>query len=492
MGRRLLWVRDRITAAPSFVVAFRKSPLCPVYRQGCSHELTTPFLSVKISPNRLGLRRVFSYVVFMSENNDGAPDGVSKTAVSTARIDPFGFPDAPKLGSTRLQTTLPNVDHLLTQVGITPQYNEVTKDVVLNKRSGGVATLNEIVSVAVFNGLNANLVLQFIPDLADKNPYNPVPEWIDSRPWDGVDRLNALYDTVDIADGYPESLKRTLIYRWLLSAAASAVKPRGFKTRGVLTLQGPQGCGKTSWIGSLVSDPALRETVIRLDHHLDGGNKDSVIGAIKNWIVEIGELDSSFKRDIGKIKGFLTLDCDKLRKPYGRGESEFKRTTVFAATVNDFNFLVDPTGNNRWFTISVEKLNFRHEIDTQQLFAQLAVDVRNGVAWVLNDEEEQSLNLYNLQHRSVSVVKERMLEAFDLAAPEGGVRQPKTAIEVLIAAGFSHPTNAQCKEAGAVLREYLGPPKRNQGRDKWRVPSTPSAGYDFDRKSYAPPEGDDF
>lgn len=408
------------------------------------------------------------------------------------RVDINTFPDSSRPGSTRLPTTIPNVEHLLSKVGIRPQYDEITKELTLNRPDGSKATENEVTSLMVFNGLNSATGLGYLPDIGVRNAYNPVREWIDAVPWDQQDRLNALYETVIVAEEYPEDLKRILLYRWLLSATAAAVIPGRFKTRGVLTFQGPQGCGKTSWIGALVSDPVLREKVIRLDHQLDAGNKDSIIGAISCWIGEIGELESSLKRDIGKIKGFLTLDCDRLRRPYGRGEMEYPRRTVFGATVNDHHFLLDPTGNNRWLTIAVTKLNFQHGIDMQQVFAQLAIDVRKDVQWWLTHDEEQKLNAYNLGHRSVSVVRERILEAFNLSCSVGAHHQSKTAIEVLIAAGIAHPNNVQCKEAGSVLREYLGAPKRIQGRDRWHVPTEQQAGYDFTRKPRTPPAGDVF
>jgi predicted P-loop ATPase len=112
-----------------------------------------------------------------------------------------------------------------------------------------------------------------------------------------IDRLQAFYDTLIHREDFPAPLKEVLLYRWLISAIAAVLKPSAFRARGVLTLQGPQSIGKTAWINSLVSDPLLREMVIKLDHHLDAGNKDSILTAVSHWIVEIGELDSSFKKD---------------------------------------------------------------------------------------------------------------------------------------------------------------------------------------------------
>ena len=222
---------------------------------------------------------------------------------------------------------------------------------------------------------------------------------------------------------FDQSLKQRILYRWLMSAVAAAFKPIGFAARGVLTLQGPQGLGKTRWIAALVPDPLLREEVVRLGHHLDARNKDDVISALSHWIVEIGELDSSFRKDVAALKGFLTNDRDKLRRPYGRVDSEYPRKTVFAATVNDPQFLVDSTGNTRFWTLPVTKIDYEHGVDMQQLFAQLLVDFRNGEQWWLRPGEQSTLDCHNLRHRAVSTIRERVESVVDVERRgEAGLR----------------------------------------------------------------------
>ncbi|MEJ7927420.1 VapE domain-containing protein [Sphingobium sp. AN641] len=208
--------------------------------------------------------------------------------------------------------------------------------------------------------------------------------------------------------------------KWMLSATAAALMPSGFKSRGVLTLQGKQGIGKTSWLKSLIDDPVLRDDVVKVDHHLDPSNKDSVIIATSQWLCEIGEVDSTFKKDIARIKGFVTSDFDKLRKPYGRRETDQPRRTVFMATVNETNFLVDATGNSRWWTIRAESIDFNHGIDMQQVFAQLADMLDDGAIWWLDREEEEALEQENGSHLMVSVVEESVLAAIDQDVSEEG------------------------------------------------------------------------
>jgi len=218
-----------------------------------------------------------------------------------------------------------------------------------------------------------------------------------------------------------------------------------------------------------VPDAVLRSQVVLLNHHLDGSNKDSITTAVSHWLVEIGELDGSFKKDIARLKGFLTAETDKVRRPYGRLDSEYPRRTVFCATVNDANFLVDPTGNSRWWTIPVTKIGYLHGIDMQQLFAQLAIDYENGAQWWLTQEEERNLEQHNNVHRVVSAIRERILNAIDLEPTSGTALPAMTANDVVLAVGLNFPTNAQCKEGAAVLRELFGDPKKINGRFMWRV-----------------------
>jgi putative DNA primase/helicase len=429
-----------------------------------------------------------------SDNKSGSdpPEKSSnKKSIDTNQHDPpkaFFLDDAKPLDTEKfpnqrtgskgksLPTTIPNLIHMLSEYGITVRYDVIKKKLLINiPGSSGCpdnvdnSSLAQINSLATLNDLSVGLVPSFVEAIGDRNQFNPVADWITSKPWDGKDRLPVFYDTLVVREDFPKSLKEILIKRWLLSAVAAALMPSGFRARGVLTLQGPQSIGKTAWVSALVPDAILRDAVIKLDHHLDAGNKDSQISAISHWVVEIGELDSSFKKDIARLKGFISSDRDKLRKPYARAQSEYQRRTVFCATVNDPGFLVDDSGNTRWWTIPVTSIDYNHDINMQQVFAQLAVVFHKGEPWWLTEHEEQWLEEQNKDHRRVSVIRERVMAALDLDMPLER-RPAMSSIEVLRRIGIDNPTNPQCKECCGVLREHLGEPRKNHGQMKWRVP----------------------
>lgn len=405
-----------------------------------------------------------------------------KIGESILRNEIGPFPDGPPPRSDRPPATIANVEHLLAYAGITVRYNEVSKrdEIMIPDKQGSRdnvdnVTLTYIISLAAEHHIPTGNVPGFVEAIANKNAYNPVRDWINSRPWDGKDRLPDVYETVVQAEGYPDSLKHVILHKWLRSVSAAATQTN-FRSRGVLTFQGAQGAGKSSWIKALISDPDLADRMIKLGHHMDPSNKDSLIGAIGFAITEIGELDSSFKKDIARLKGFLTDDTDRVRRPYDRRESSYPRRTVFAATVNEHQFLQDPTGNTRFWTIPIVSLNWRHGIDMQQVFAQLAQEVEDGETWWLADDEESLLNDLNSRHSTASPVHERLAEMVDIDRIGSEGLDAMSATQVL--EWLQLPlTNPMAREAGAALRSLLGDPKKINGTMKWRVPVRTDDGF---------------
>ncbi len=391
----------------------------------------------------------------------------------------------PHMGRYGPRSTILNTRTLIDYYGITVRYDLIARDFVISipGHSGSTENFNNsalahITSLANLNGMPTGALPQFIAAIADQNMFNPVADWISSKPWDGVERLPALYATLTTQDDFPVTLKETLIRRWLLSAVAAAFMSGGFSARGVLVLQGRQSLGKTRWIIALVPAGMMREAFLKMDHLLDPNTKDSVLGAIRSWICELGELDASFNRaDLGRIKGFITNGLDVIRAPYGRVDIKYQRRTVFAATVNHTEFLIDDTGNTRWWTLPLVAINYDHDIDMQQLWAEVATIYQAGEQWWLSPDEERELELHNQNHRAPSAIRDALLTKLDWDAPTDKWTR-RTATGVLELVGYERPSNPQAKECAGILRELAGEPKKSQGAKRWLVP--PLREPDFD------------
>ncbi len=389
------------------------------------------------------------------------------------------FPDLSPRGSVR--ATIPNLQAVLAHHNITLQYDEIKKEIAYRFDGGSPfsmdnqsnASLGQLMSLLESVGMPTLHLRQYICAIADLDRRNPVRDWILTRPWDGVDRLQPLFDTIQAQAGFPDDMKELLLGKWLLSAVAAAChdpRTEPFMARGVLTLVGPQYIGKTRWLESLAPVPWVKG-----GHNLDPANKDSVRTAISHWIVELGELESSFKKDTGKLKAFLTLEFDQFRVAYAENDSKFPRRTVFAASVNRPDFLLDETGNSRFWTIPVADVQHTHGIDMQQVYAQLHGAYLQGAEWWLTTQENARLGSINERHEELDEVYDYLTARIDWRHFEEDCRADDvewlTCTDVLRRCDPSlHPSKRQVNSCARHLRKLaMGEAQRN-GRTGMRFP----------------------
>lgn len=380
-------------------------------------------------------------------------------------------------------STINNLHVILQRLGITVRYNVIKKEEELTIPGASFSVDNQanaslawIMSECAKFNYPTDKVGDFLTFLADQNLYNPAIQYVTSKPWDGKPRLQDFYKTIT-AKGDSQTLKETLIKRWMLSAIAAAFRPEGASAHGVLVLQGDQYLGKTKWFKSLVPDStrlAQDGMMLRPD------DKDSVKQACSFWLVELGELDATFRKsDIAALKAFLTRDRDVLRRAYARKESEYARRTVFFASVNPREFLHDPTGNRRYWTIECEHIDHSHNLDMQQVWAEVYELFKQGEGWFLLPEEMDALNHHNSDFEVRDPIEDRINSQLDWAAPIEFWNW-KSATDVLLAIGMERPSKADVTHCGYILRKMNGnkakrtgstrqllvPPKYMQGHDQ--------------------------
>ena len=385
-------------------------------------------------------------------------------------------------GKGRPLATIGNVAELLRRAGITVRYNVVTKDIEIS--IPGTTTsddnarnvrMNEIVSLCASVRFPQSNVERFVVSVADKQQYNPVATWIQAAPWDGTSRFDALVDTIETREGFDRDWLRVLLRKWLISAVAAVFIPRGFSSKGVLTLQGVQSAGKTTWLKRLV--PFQQQHFVKTDLILNPRDKDDIIRATTCWLAELGELDATFRKaDIAALKGFISRSEDDYRRPYAVHAEQIQRRTVFFASVNDEQFLHDPTGNARWWVVPVRRLNLDHGIDTQQLWAEVLTWFKTeyhggpGVRpWDLTTSELERLNHSNRDFESQDALRDLIFSDYGHSASPAVRRM--TAADVLreMCPGKT-PSNVDCRSAGKALRELFGEPRKSNGSLHWDVP----------------------
>jgi predicted P-loop ATPase len=418
--------------------------------------------------------------------------------MTTAKVAPMhkpvsvsGFPHpktkVDKQGNesiTGLMSTMQNLEHMLGAYGIKLGYNEMTRlreITIPNSRfscdNEDDRAVNIIDNLAVLNGMtmSSERLNGYLACIAEQNCYHPARMWVLSRPWDGISRLQALYDTLAVEARFV-SHRDAMMRRWLISAVAALFSTNSNdKFELALTLQGYQGKGKTTWLKRL-GGPTVG--AVKEGLKLNPENKDSVFTAAAHWLVELGELDATFsKAEIGSIKGFMSNSYDMLRRPYAKFDSRMKRQTVFGASVNRPDFLIDETGNRRWLTVPIVGVDNTHNIDMQQVWAELKTLYDASEQWWLTKDEEARLAEVNTAFEAVLPVQEMLLDAFEFTPPTmlfGEEREePRhvriTATQVITLFGLPRDRKT-VGEAGAALRKLTGKnPVSSGGNRVWKV-----------------------
>ena len=362
-----------------------------------------------------------------------------------------------------IKTTIDNLKILIQSYGIILRRNIISREneiLIPNKEyykeTAEESSFASITSLCEKNNLSKSKHLDsYCTEIASANLYNPILDFIQSKSWDQKTRFQEVFDTIITEDGYCKELKELLLRRWSISAIAAISEKKGLFSKGVLVFQGKQSKGKTAWFKEIV--PLEIRNYFLEGCHLEPTNKDSVKTAISHWIVEFGELDSTLKKDVARFKAFISSDQNTFRVPYARKDTKFARRTVFCGSVNEKEFLIDHTGNVRFWAIPVTelKLDNLRSIDLQQFWAEMYEIYKSGEKWWLQPEEEEKLELSNKLFVKSCIYEEAFLEKYKIYIPdnEPGIVAyiKKGSQELLLELGWTQPRQSDMNQMSAAL-----------------------------------------
>jgi len=361
------------------------------------------------------------------------------------------------------ELTIANLVSYLKDKNINIRYNILTHNVEISGFSGESSEHIKETSVAlIYDELHFKLkkctmekIGQYMNVIATRNKYNPVLEAIQRTKWDGLDRLNEVYNIFGIEKS--DSLSRTVIRKWLMQCVCglhnSIENP--FSLDIVLIFQGAQGIGKTRFLEKL----ALYPLYFGEGKTYDQRNKDSQIECTSKWICELGEIGSTMKKDIDSLKAFLTSSTDEYRLPYGKTALRYARMTSFCGTTNDKRFLIDETGNRRFATVSISEgtvIDYDTQVkpfDSIQLWAQIhetieaLISVNNSsysACFRLTREELDELNKRNSEHLKPLKGEQEVLDVLSELGEENHEYNVKS----------EYMTVSQFVEQNPILKKY--------------------------------------
>lgn len=245
-------------------------------------------------------------------------------------------------------------------------------------------------------GVSVQITAMAVEAVAHDRRFHPVREYLSALEWDGGARLDRWLETylgaeldptasdseADTAPGASGRARylREIGAKWMISAVARVFQP-GCKVDCMLILEGQQGTRKST---------ALKTLGHRwfTDEIAEMGSKDSSMQMHGKWIIEVGELESMTKAEVGSVKAFVSRPCDRYRPPYASRLVEMPRQCVFAGSVNGGSYLRDETGGRRFWPVACTTIALEDLVrDRDQLWAEAMFRYTEGATWWIENAE---------------------------------------------------------------------------------------------------------
>jgi hypothetical protein len=227
-----------------------------------------------------------------------------------------------------------------------------------------------------------------------RHASNRAYAWVQAKPWDGVDRIQSLFETLRLPSGITDDMRaryREYLVTWLRDACMLLEPPdvrettgRVYQQQHMLVLEGPEGCGKTSWVNQLVGpDVYQRMDFIHNDATLTP-SKENTWRLTSKWITEVTAIAPGF--DGVALKHLINLACDE-SGPRVKLKIWRERRSVFIATSRES---LVTRAQRSWRVAQIPVVAClvartpghpgpcMEDIDMQQLWAQVYAQVKAG------------------------------------------------------------------------------------------------------------------
>ena len=357
-----------------------------------------------------------------------------------------------------------NIAHFLERIGA-EVYTDAFAARQLIARDGTIAPLDDAAMLRLYFdadalGLKAprEYFRDCIANIANGDRRNAVRDAIDRLQWDGRERLDGWL--VRHAGGRDVEYERAA-FRLGIVAMVRRVRQPGCKFDQILVLEGPQGGGKSSLLRILAGGADYFTDALPIG----ADDRQTLEIAHGKAIVELGELAGIGIRDLSHVKAFASRQSDRARLAYGRSVTEVPRQFTIWGTTNDNEYLRDPTGNRRFWPLTVGRIDLEQaRRDRDQLIAEAAAIEATGEAITL----PESLWGEAAEAQQARLLSDTWEDA--VAAKLASVREPAVKVataDVLTALGVTlekQDRTAQMRVAGILRR--LGFEPRQMGRSR--------------------------
>ena len=208
--------------------------------------------------------------------------------------------------------------------------------------------------------------------LFNERRYNPIIDIVDAIEWDGVNRCEMFLNKWALVDDTPYTRE---VSRLIFAGGIHRLYQPGTKFDDVPILMGEQGCGKSTLVRFLAINDMYYGEVTTVD------GQPAIEQLSGKWICEMSEMLALTKaKEQEAVKAFITRTIDSYRKPWDKNVSDLPRRVILISTTNDFQVLVDKTGNRRFYPIEVHSNGYEiyaHEDEIREYILQCWAEARD-------------------------------------------------------------------------------------------------------------------
>lgn len=268
-----------------------------------------------------------------------------------------------------------------------------------------------------------------IVSISEKDRIHPVKQYMKSLKWDGVKRLHTwLIDYAGATVQDPMYIQ-TVGTKWLLAGVARTFQA-GCKFDHMLVLEGKTDIGKSALLRELATFGDVEEAYFT--DAVSMKDFDRPFAAMLwqgNLILEFAELDGMNKAGINTVKAWITRQEDVYQPKFSNDKKHRPRGFILAGTTNEDVWMVDATGNKRFWPVHCMNTNIKGLKEVkEQLWAEAVHLYEQGERWWLSDDDpvyelaraEQTLRMVSDSWFDAIEIKTRnhnylsMLDVYDL------------------------------------------------------------------------------
>jgi primase-polymerase (primpol)-like protein len=358
---------------------------------------------------------------------------------------------------------------VLEQFSVKLKFNELTK--VLEATRDGEKTELKLLTADIMEkmesytevpNISTNKINEMLLSSRYCEKYNPVNDFIKSIPqYNGKNNFDELMDYIHLPGDESREFFKSMLKKHFIRALKCAIE-KEYTHRMVLNFHGPQEIGKSLLIEWFIPIKTLFNS-----ENIDLNDKDTHLALGQYLFISLEELDQLNKRELSKLKAFISKGEIKKRLPYGRFTEQFPRIATFFGSTNKTDILAD-VQNSRWIFLKVKSIDYvkyMKNLNPWDLWAEAYQEYKqNPEAGELTAEEKQERDKRNDQEFLEDTnEREILLKHFSEEEPTQGY----TAVEIQRLIEFNnYPVRINSYQLRRELHRLFGEPelKKIKGR----------------------------